>query len=247
MHGIPKEFQYRAFYRTDATNKLEHNPPKQLQCTIYGGTGFYFHKNIHFCLNKGIGDFILNDTVSKFQFLNNIATVFLHVSSPTPTHGATPYLTVQLIGNNHGSWIDVVVEVRHSKVLRNPQSVPHSFQNYETFASDSLCFQTVQKLRKLSGLTESLLWIESESNANGSMKFTLDLEVNYENMDQQQISSLQWKQLVQLSRLNPVHCVSVSGAISSGGLSQGCPGENFMCSTVAGMVLLQVHFVQVAS
>ncbi len=69
-------------------------------------------------------------------------------------------------------------------------------------------------LRVSCGLKMNQPWMEA-----------ISLEVNYENMDQQQISSLQWKQVVQLSKQNPVHCVSISGVISSGSLSQECQGE----------------------
>ena len=225
LHGIPKKFHHRALHRIDGTIKEEHNPHKQLRCTLHGGSGFHYYKNIHFCLNEGIGDFVLNRTVSKLQLLNNIATIFFHVSSPSPTHGATPYLTLQLVPNNHGSWVDILTEVTYSKVAPDIQSVPTSFKNFETFHSHWFCIKDKQKLRKTSGLTESLLWIENESSMNGSYQFTLDLEVNYENMDQQQISSLKWKQVVQMSKYNPVHCVSISGVISSGSLSQECQGE----------------------
>lgn len=126
-------------------------------------------------MNKGIGDYILNETVSKLQFLNNIATVSFHVSSPTPTQTTTPYLTVQFVANNHGSWVNILTEVRHSKILPDLQSVPSNFKNFETFHSYWFWFQDQQKLRKTSGLTESLLWIENESTMNGSYQFRSQL------------------------------------------------------------------------
>ena len=167
---------------------------------------------------------ILERNISKFQSLNNISTFKLFVSFSTPTDSATPYFSVQMVGNNHGSRVDVVVELRDPKVTSDELSVFDRFI-YETVLFNTFSFPNMHQLRKISEFTESLLWIQSELKQKEKLNFTLGLESKFTNVADYQISSLKLKEAIQLSTHNPAHCVSVSGLISSGYLSEGHQGN----------------------
>lgn len=224
LHGIPSQFQYKELHRSNAMIKEEQNPGKELSCTKYGIDNFFFDTNVHYCLNRGLNDMILERNISKFQSLNNISTFKLFVSFSTPTDSATPYFSVQMVGNNHGSRVDVVVELRDPKVTSDELSVFDRFI-YETVLFNTFSFPNMHQLRKISEFTESLLWTQRELKQKEKLNFTLGLESRFTNVAEFQISGLEWKEAIQLSTHNPAHCVSVSGLISSGYLSEGHQGN----------------------
>ncbi len=172
--------------------------------------------------------YIYQGNISTFELLHNISLLFGVVNVSTRTKEETAYLTVAFVGNNHGSWVDIVATlILNTIATAKLQYLNFSHQN------------TIQMFETETNMVY-LLWFRIYCH-NCSDNFHIDAQVKTYLPDTgyYEISMVEWVGRVALSDSKPHHCVSTQGVVSGGTLSSA--GEDqlhhfssivfFLCDT----------------
>ncbi len=153
--------------------------------------------------------------VGKFQLLNNISTFSLQVNLFTPTHDGTPYLTAVFVGNNHGSWLDIVADI-----ISGGTDTSDSFLFSRMYLSETLDIVNYSTFRQIQRKKGNFLWFQAElDNFFDQVEFVLWLESVLPNTGFYEINVLEWEKEVVLSGMDCSYCVSIPGLVSGGSLN----------------------------
>ncbi len=153
--------------------------------------------------------------VDQFQVLNNISVFDLEADLLIPTHDATSYFTAVFVGNNHGSWVDIRVDITSGESEDvQTMDIDHNF------FSENLPIQEQTRLKLIQRKSDNFLWFHVNfDNSRNKLQFNLLLETILPNTGYYEINRMEWKGQVILSEAKSSYCVSTPGLVSGGNLN----------------------------
>ncbi len=165
----------------------------------------------------------------QFQLLNNVSKFYLQANLSTPTHEATPYLTAVFAGNDHGSWVDILLQIASTDADTN-----RSTQFQQPYLSETLQLQQFQILKRIERKLDNFVWFHLDlNNPHDTLSLVLWLETVLPDARFFEINQIEWGEEVALSEAKTSLCVSLAGLVSGGRVKlpgqQGFLGVVWQC------------------
>ncbi len=204
LHGVPRKFCHKEFHRSDNKSWEKCDDERQAECKPrhgYGGEiGTFKFFIVHW-----------KDNIHKFQLLNDVSGFEVNVSAAV--HVGTPYFTVVFVGNNHGSWVDIEINLTADRTIHSTRNKFDEQHLSETFL---LPGHSKSKAQTLNLETTNLLWFHADMQENTSVYF---LNLWVQNIlpytRHFEIKQMEWRGNIRLSQEKPQYCVSLPGRVST--------------------------------
>ncbi len=216
MHGVPDQLCHNTTYRYENRTVTECIRARNQECEQCQSLDRTQHiLPIHYCVNLGMLGYQGLSSVSlctmefnefsSNQLQNNVSKFGLYMVISASTHKETPYFTVVFVGNNLGSWIDILAE---GSKASNFTAKSHAF---------TILNQPKMALNRIVQNQAYLLCIHSNlSDPDDEIHFNFNLHSELPSSQVYDISSVDWECFITLNVEKPGFSVSMPGVVAGG-------------------------------
>ncbi len=230
LHGTPDTFCHQETCRSNATTPWTCKPKKdtcqRLNSYVQRAKKINVLIDMHYCANSDFfgleydlsGVFPVGIYPTHFSILPNISLMRFHSSFRAEALTYIPQIFVTFTGNNHGSWVELVVESARELKIKNQFLGVH--QNYiQEFIPVGVSLPPIYSLKKQFSVLGYVLWFHSRCD-DQNLRLNLSLET-FSKFGRQSsaISLIKWQGIVKFDNDRPNFCISTPEKFLKGNIS----------------------------
>ncbi len=219
FNGFPRNICFIEFDRIQGCLHSGCGEAKTQKCRPESGQYWLHNVRASYCVNAerhGYLDTPHDVETSKYQFLSNISTFYLQVIEILPFETS---VTVWFAGNDHGSWVDLKVEMIPPEKTQPYYFYPWVFGSQTLSILDTVTVvpEATSFIKYISELgAKYMLWPVVTSRLNVIARFGVKVLAHsrFAFRDLNTVLALEWSDVFDMSPERPHFCMSTFGVPS---------------------------------